>query len=400
MKKDEVRIQSLVNLLNRKNLDGMVFFYPENILLGSGMLPGAPYTVCFITASSRVIIISPWWRKESVQSDSWADEIFVFDWLKGLKEINPVRAINTFLNEIRRKWKIKNIGYDGSFTCLMPSYTPSSFFGYEEIKYTLPGIFRKVANLSEDIRQLRSIKTAYEIEMLRRANCVAIESVKTFYENARPGVREIDIAADILHTVQSQVGKSGIKFTYCDPPQITSGTKRTFRANALTCPATDRRLKVGELVMLELGGCVNGYWFDLTRTLVVGGSPRPVLKKMAAAIKEAMSATFGAYLADERTASELTKAAFKVLDKCGFRKGIVHGLGHGVGFSYHEDRPMIGPGSKDVIEPGMVTSIEPGIYLPNIGGIRIEENVLWEKNRVTILSSYHNDLDKWSEEVC
>lgn len=386
MKKDEIRIQTLVNLLNRKNLDGMVFFHPENILLGSGMLPGAPYTLCFITASSRIIIITPWWRKESVQSDSWADEILVFDWLKGLKEISPVITINALLNEIKIKWKIKDIGYDGSFTCLMPSYIPSSFFGYEDIKSALQGIFKKAEDISEDIQELRSKKTTYEIKMLRLANCVAREAIRTFYKNTRPGLREIDLAADILHTVQSQVGKSSIKFVYCDPPQITSGVKRTFRANAMTCPATDRILKDGELVMLELGGCVDGYWFDITRALVVGGNPRTILKKMAAAIKESMTATFDAYMSGKRTASELTKAAFKVLYKCGFQKGIVHGLGHGVGFSYHEDRPMIAPGSKDVIKPGMVTSIEPGIYLPNIGGIRIEENVLWEKNKVTILS--------------
>lgn len=394
MKKDQLRIQSLVQLLDRKHLDGLVFFHPENILLCSGMLPAAPYTVCLVTGSGQVTIISPWWRKEPVQSDSWADEVFVFDWLKSLKEVNPVKAVYAFLDGIKRKWRIKSVGYDGSFACLMPSHTPSSFFPYEDVKSGLPGIFRKVTDLSEDIRQLRSIKTAYEVNMLRRANQVAREAAKTFYENAQPGVKEVDLAADILHTVQSQAGKGGVKFTYCDPPQITSGTKRTFRANAVTCPATSRRLRAGELVMLELGGCADGYWFDLTRTLVVGGRPQPIQMKMATAIKEAMSAAFDAYLAGRKTASRITEAAFEVLDRHGFHEGIVHGLGHGVGFSYHEDRPGIGPGSKDIIEPGMVTSIEPGLYLPGIGGIRIEENVFWGKNKVTILSSYHNGLDK------
>ena len=59
--------------------------------------------------------------------------------------------------------------------------------------------------------------------------------------------------------------------------------------------------------------------------------------------------------------------------------------------------PGIGPGSQDIVEPGMVTSMEPGIYLPNVGGVRIEENVLWQVNSVKILSTYHNDLGGWTE---
>jgi len=399
MKKDELRIQSLVKLLNEKNLDGLVFFHPENVLLGSGMMSSAPYTVCLVTGSGWIIIISPWWRKETLQSGSWADEIFVFDWLKGLKEVSPVKSVCDFLNEIKRKWRIETVGYDGSFTWLMPSYTPSSFYPYEEIKSNLTRIFGKAIDISEDIRQLRSIKTAYEIEMLRRANMVAKQAAKTFYENAKPGMREIDLAADILRTVQCQAGKGGVKFTYCDPPQITSGTKRTLRAYGLTSPATARKLKAGDLVMLELGGCADGYWFDLTRNLVVGGRPQTIQEKMAAAIKESIAAAFSSYVAGNKTGGELVGAAFEVLGRYGFRKGIRHGLGHGVGFSYHEDRPLISLGSKDIIEPCMVTSVEPGLYLTGIGGIRIEENVFWEKDKVTVLTSFHNDLYEWSEEV-
>ena len=146
--------------------------------------------------------------------------------------------------------------------------------------------------------------------------------------------------------------------------------------------------------MLELGGCADGFWFDLTRTLVIG-KPKPVHKEMAAAIKEAMDAAYAAYRQGARTGGDLTAPAFKVMKD--FKKGLVHGIGHGLGFAYHEVEPGIGPGSTDIIEPGMVTSMEPGIYLPGIGGIRIEENVLWRENDVLVLSDFHNDLGGWSE---
>jgi len=156
-------------------------------------------------------------------------------------------------------------------------------------------------------------------------------------------------------------------------------------------------LKESELVMLELGGSGDGYWFDLTRTLVVGGKAKQIQTDMANAVKAASQAAYNAYRDGQRTGDALTEAAFKVLKNCGFEKGIVHGIGHGLGFAYHEAVPGIEPDSADIIEPGMVTSMEPGLYLPRIGGIRIEENVLWQTNSVKILSSYHNDLGKWTE---
>ena len=83
----------------------------------------------------------------------------------------------------------------------------------------------------------------------------------------------------------------------------------------------------------------------------------------------------------------------------GFGEGITHFLGHGLGFAYHEDRPILGPGEKKIIQPGHVTSLEPGLYLKKngipLGGIRIEDNVLWGKERgqAEILSSFYRGLD-------
>ena len=308
-----------------------------------------------------------------------------------------IKEIFDGLRKLHNNQKIKNIGYDGDLGCFMPSYTPSSFVTYNVLKLGLKEIFNNMTDICSDIHKLRAIKTDYEIKKIKKANLVAKESAKAFYHYAQEGIREIDVAAEILRAVQQQAGKNGIKFTYCDPPQITSGPERTFTANALTCPATGKRLKKDELVVLELGGCADGYWFDLTRTLVVGGAPLPVHLDMADAIKDASKSVYSAYSDGCNISGELTQIGLNALKKAGFKKGIVHGLGHGVGFSYHEVLPGIGPGSPDIIESNMVTSMEPGLYLPDIGGIRIEENILWKKNKVSILSSYHNGLDKWNE---
>jgi Xaa-Pro aminopeptidase len=394
MQKDKARIETLVAMAKRNKLDALVFVHPENVLLGAGLLASAQFTVCVITRAGRVIVITPWWRRDAMQSGSWADQVIGFNWLKTLKWIDPVEAICENLSRISKKWKIRSVGFDGSFEMLGPCYIPSTSFPYGQLKRSLKKVFKRTTDVTKELHRVRSIKTPHEIRMLKRANKVSKAAARAFYKHARAGIRESDLAAEVIYAVQKQAGANGIGFTFCDPPQITSGPKRTLHANPPVCPATGKKLKTGELVMLELGGCADGFWFDLTRTLVIG-KPKPVHKEMAAAIKEAMDAAYAAYRQGARTGGDLTAPAFKVMKD--FKKGLVHGIGHGLGFAYHEVEPGIGPGSTDVIEPGMVTSMEPGIYLPGIGGIRIEENVLWRENDVLVLSDFHNDLGGWSE---
>lgn len=391
------RVKTLKELLKSKKLDGLVFFHPENILLSSGMLPGAAFTICMFTRSGAITVISPWWREKEVSEQSWADKVISFNWLKNLRGVDPSKEIINELERICNKSKIRKIGFDGDMGCLMPSYTPSSCFTYNLLKSSLKEIFKKTVDVSADIHRLRSIKTDHEIGKIKKANMVSQKAAWAFYKKAKEGAREIDVAADILKAVQLQAGKNGIKYTYCDPPQITSGVKRTYSANALSCPATKRKFKKNDLVMLELGGCVDGYWFDLTRTLVVGGKAKNIHKDMVAALSIAVKKTYQAYENGTKECHKLTETAFEVLKTCGFKKAILHGLGHGVGYSYHEITPGIGPGSNDKIENGMVTSMEPGLYLPTVGGIRIEENVLWKEGSLTVLSNFHNALGNWCE---
>ena len=392
MKKDTARINSLKELIKSKKLDALCFFHPEDVLMSAGMLPAAPFTVSIVNRGGRITVICPWWIKEQVELHSWADSVYGFNWLKNLKGVDPSTAILGQVSKLAKRFGIKNIGVDNDLGCLMPSYTPSSCFTYSSLKTALGSIFRRIVDITAEVHRLRAVKTDYEIKRIRKANFVAREATKAFYKQARAGSREVDVAAEILRAVQWQVGKNGIKYTYCDPPQISSGPKRTLIANALTCPATNKRLRTGELAMLELGGCADGYWFDLTRTLVVGGSPKQAHKDMAWAIRAASQAAYNCYKNGENAASVITRIALDVLKNLGFKKGILHGLGHGVGFAYHEALPGIGPDSDDIILPGMITSMEPGLYLPGIGGMRIEDNVLWEKESVTILSDFHSDL--------
>ena len=149
--------------------------------------------------------------------------------------------------------------------------------------------------------------------------------------------------------------------------------------------------------MLEFGVHADGYWADITRCLVVGG-PRSIHERLHQAVLSAQRAAISAYVPNETSGEQLCEASWEVMCQAGFKDGITHFLGHGLGFAYHEERPMLGPGNRDPIRPGQVTSIEPGLYwrasgVP-IAGIRIEDNVVWgsERGQVMWLSDFYRGL--------
>jgi Xaa-Pro aminopeptidase len=119
---------------------------------------------------------------------------------------------------------------------------------------------------------------------------------------------------------------------------------------------------------------------------------------MHEAVVSAQRNAIDSYRPGKSTGDELCQAAWEALRESGFGEGITHFLGHGLGFAYHEDRPILGPGESVIIKPGHVTSVEPGIYWrvgdEFIGGIRVEDNVVWgeKAGQVEVLSDFFRGL--------
>ena len=195
------------------------------------------------------------------------------------------------------------------------------------------------------MNELKSRKTPREIEKLRLAHQVARAGVEAFYAHAGEGIRETDLAAEVNYAVLKQVGHGGIRYTYCDPPQIASGATRTSIADTMSNHATDRRLQAGDLVMLEFGVHADGYWADITRTLVVG-EPTDRQYRMHEAILAAQQSAIAAYKPSESTGEGALPGGLGDHAQSWIRRGITHFLGHGLGFAYHEDRPILGPGEE------------------------------------------------------
>jgi len=150
--------------------------------------------------------------------------------------------------------------------------------------------------------------------------------------------------------------------------------------------SSGRRIEEGDLVLIEMATCVDGYWSDLTRTVPVGRVSAEQ-NDLLAAVVEAQRAALQ-LVAPGVSADAIDAAARSVLARAGFADDFTHATGHHVGFRYHDPGFAIAPGNHDTLEAGMVITIEPGAYVPHLRcGARLEDNVAITASGSEILSA-------------
>ncbi len=220
---------------------------------------------------------------------------------------------------------------------------------------------------SDLLWELRKVKSEKEIELMRKAGDLTSLGMKAAYETIRPGVKEVEVAAEIEYAMRRH-GGWGTAFE----SSVASGARSAFPHGG----CTDRKIAKGDLVVVDIGATYHHYCSDMTRT-VVAGKPSEKQKKLYEIVKKAQFGAFNA-MKPKAKAKEIDTVARNVITKAGYGEYFVHGLGHGVGLEVHEP-PTLNSESKDVLTVGNVVSNEPGIYLIGYGGIRIEDSVLIQK---------------------
>jgi len=283
--KDDERLEQIQRRLRENHWDALLVFHNEHLLMTTGMFPGSTHVASIVTADQKVVVLTPWWRERFVEEESWADEVRSFDWCRGLNGVEPVSALCDLIRQCRSDLRLSRVGYDARLHHYGPCKIPSELFTYQEIKEALGALFTKFEDASEVLEELKAIKTRQEVARIRLSQEVAREGVRAFYESARAGIRETDLAAEVNYAVLKMAGHKGIRYTYCDPPQITSGPQRTAIADTMSNHATGRVLAQGDLVMLEFGVQADGYWSDITRNLVIGGPTTDQIKAHQAILK-------------------------------------------------------------------------------------------------------------------
>lgn len=232
------------------------------------------------------------------------------------------------------------------------------------------------------VAPIRVHKSKAELVALRRALRVAQDAFRATLGVIRPGRTERDLAAHLEFEMKSR-GASGPAF-----PTICAEGANSALPHA---HPGRRRIKKGGAVLFDWGARVDGYCSDLTRMVFIGSIPRR-LEKVYSIVLEAQEAAMGAIKPGERMC-DVDGVARSIIAEAGYGDRFVHGLGHGLGLDVHE-APALSWRSKAVLEPGMVVTVEPGIYLPGVGGVRIEDDVLVTSNGHRVMSRLDKRLDR------
>ena len=213
-----------------------------------------------------------------------------------------------------------------------------------------------------------------------RASCqLADEILAEVVGNLRRGKSELEVAAEIRKLAKAKT--DGLAF----PPIVAFGRNSARPHHS----PTERRLKIGDVVKIDLGFRVEGFCSDLTRTFFTAEPTdfqRKVYETVLAAQKLGIRKTKIGI-----SGKDLDAFARGFLAEKGFGKNFVHSLGHGIGRRIHQN-PKIGPKSKSTLKLGDVLTIEPGLYFKNRFGVRIEDTVLVGKNGAELLTHFPKKL--------
>ena len=231
------------------------------------------------------------------------------------------------------------------------------------------------------VGQLRICKQADEVAAMVRAVRVAQAALEATIPSIKVGVTEKEIAAELVVQLLRHGSQSDMPFA----PIVSGGPNG---ANPHAVPS-DRKLRTGDLLVVDWGATVDGYFSDLTRTFAVG-KVDDEYRKIHQIVLEANIAGRAAAQPGVPCA-QVDRAARTVIEKAGYGQFFTHRTGHGIGMEAHED-PYIRGENMQLLEPGMTFTVEPGIYLPELNGVRIEDNIVISESGAECLSDMPREL--------
>ncbi len=332
------RVSSISGLLAARELDAIILAGPENLRY-----------VCGFTGTSGVLVMTRGTTRfltdaryaTQAHAEVAAERIDVYQ-----QQVEGVIAELAALGARR-------IGFEAAL----------AYAQVEAFRDKAPKTWQWVA-LQEDLQTLRLHKTGDEISAIEAATQLNAEAFADIRPLIRPGVSERTLALELEFALKRR-GAEEKSFAFI----VASGERGALPHGV----ASERLLRSGELVTIDFGCRFNGYHSDETVTLAIGRPPqrlREVFELVLAAHDQAIAA-----VAPGVPLAELDGIARAMIAQAGYGEFFGHGLGHGVGLEVHE-APVVSPRSRLVAEEGMVFTVEPGIYLPEIGGVRIEDMVL------------------------
>ncbi len=369
------RVAQLQAAMAGSELDAVVLRLPESIVLATGYWPQmGGLGLVLVPGEGEATLVAPAHEEADVRR-RWSGPVEGF--AAGRLDMEPAAAaIARLLRALAGRHGLEGatIGYEGGFELVAPPrFDGEPGAVAEGTRQLIRAAFQtdRLVDVTRTLDAIRLVKTDAEIERLRLTNEIAAFGLDAFKEHALAGRTEASLAAVVEAAIVSDGhGHRGA---------------RTVRAYATVCSGAatatawqyflhgDRRIERDDVVMLELGTCVDGYWSDHTRTVVAGTATDGQREAMAAVLAGVDAALAAAV--PGASGGDVDRASRSAVRAGGFEQ-FPHHTGHGTGFRYHEAAPLLVPDGVDVLRAGMVLAIEPGVYREGLGGFRWEDDAV------------------------
>ncbi len=282
---------------------------------------------------------------------------------------SPGVKLTDSLADVVHEAKIDELGYEAA------ALTVAMFRQIEE------KVERKLSPTAGLVEQLREIKDKEEIEEIRQAIKIAQRAFAAVRASLRPELSEKDVADDLEMQIRRHGGAS-CSFT----PIVGVGARAALPHGR---PLRDVHIGDADFVLIDWGARGRLYVSDLTRILVTARIS-PKLERVYGVVLQAQKQAIAA-IRPGAVMKDVDAAARDVIAQAGFGPRFGHSLGHGIGLNVHE-QPRLAMDQDRPLRPGMVVTVEPGIYLPDWGGVRIEDDVLVTRSGCEVLSNVPKEL--------
>ncbi|MDD5355060.1 MAG: Xaa-Pro peptidase family protein [Candidatus Omnitrophica bacterium] len=340
------RISRLRNALEKKDIESIILFNPANI----SYLAGFPVEDSYIFLDNKEALL--------ITDSRYSKE---YRKILNSKEISIVEIKKSLLHTLK-KLKIKKLAFEQKHV---------SFYLYQKLKALFED---KLTPASDIVEELRMIKEKGELESIKKAVGITLETFEYIEKILEPGIREIEVAAEIERYIRYK-GSTGTAFNTI----VASGPNSSFPHAKIT----QRKIRKNEPIMIDLGLDFQGYKSDLTRVFFLG-KMNPLFKKVYGIVEVALERAKKT-IKPGIPINYIDKQAREFIKDKGFGHCFKHSLGHGIGLEVHE-QPRISFQNKESLKSGMVFTLEPAIYIDNKFGVRLEEMVLVTDKKAEVLS--------------
>ncbi|MEM2145056.1 MAG: Xaa-Pro peptidase family protein [Candidatus Jordarchaeaceae archaeon] len=360
------RVEKLIERSKEMLIDALIIRNPPNLRYIANVRSHVdPEMTVIIDTQGEIALLTPEYEIERVKQETWIRNLIPYSYTS--KPPFLIDKIEEFLRETKA-YK-GNIGIEKNFITARDK---------EELQRRLPNA--KFLSISDLLSDLRVIKTAEEISMIKKAAELVDRGVESAVETLEEGITEKKISAAAEYTMTIE-GSEGVPF-----PTLISSGKRTSVVHSYP---SDKPISRGEIVLLDMGSNYRGYLGDITRVAFIG-EPNVKQRRRFEIVFQALETAVNSIRPGVK-ASEVDKAARKVVESNGYGEYYLYPTGRGMGLEIHEN-PWCREGDDTELQENMILGLFPGIYIDGEGGIRIEDMILVTKDGAEFLTKYDRSL--------